>query len=211
MALTYLTEMGQPTNLRAPKLRKPSIRRMRKFARRPWPFFFPLPLLALTLCAQNKSGEKLAPYFPTPETIVDKMLELGGLRPGEKMYDLGSGDGRIVIMAARKYKADATGVELDESLYRQSSERIKTLGLAPTARIILGDLLQQDYSSADLLTIYLLPVAIDKVTPIFEKQLKKGARVVAHDFEFPAWTPAKSVDIDDDGEGRSHRLFLYKR
>ena len=173
--------------------------------------FFLAPVLALTLCAQDKSGEKIAPYFPTPETIVDKMLELGGLRPGEKMYDLGSGDGRIVIMAARKYKADATGVELDDSLYRQSIERIKTLGLAPTARIIHGDLLQQDYSSSDLLTIYLLPVAIDKVTPIFEKQLKKGARVVAHDFEFPKWTPARTLDIDDDGEGRSHRLFLYRR
>ena len=172
--------------------------------------FFLAPLLALTLCAQSKSGEKLAPYFPTPETIVDKMLELGGLKPGEKMYDLGSGDGRIVIMAARKYKADATGVELDPSLYRQSSERIKTLGLAPTARIIQGDLLQQDYSSADLLTIYLLPVAVDRVTPIFEKQLKKGARVVAHDFEFSNWTAAKTLDLDD-GEGRSHRLFLYKR
>jgi protein-L-isoaspartate O-methyltransferase len=178
----------------------------RKFVGCPWLF-----VLALTLCAQNKSGEKIAPYFPTPETIVDKMLELGGLRPGEKMYDLGSGDGRFVIMAARKYKADATGVELDESLYKQSSERIKTLGLAPTARIIHGDLLQQDYSSSDLLTIYLLPVAIDKVTPIFEKQLKKGARVVAHDFEFPKWTPARTLDIDDDGEGRSHRLFLYRR
>jgi len=173
--------------------------------------FFLAPVLALTLCAQNKAGEKIAPYFPTPGTIVDKMLDLGGLKPGEKMYDLGSGDGRIVIMAARKYKADATGIELDESLYKQSSERIKTLGLAPTARIIHGDLLQQDYSSADLLTIYLLPVAIDKVTPIFEKQLKKGARVVAHDFEFSKWTPAKTLDIDDDGEGRSHRLFLYKR
>jgi len=176
----------------------------------PLRFFLAL-ALALKLCAQNKSGEKLAPYFPTPATIVDKMLDLGGLKPGEKMYDLGSGDGRIVILAARKYKADATGVELDESLYKQSSERIKTLGLAPTARIIHGDLLQQNYSSADLLTIYLLPVAIDKVTPIFEKQLKKGARVVAHDFEFSTWTPAKTLDIDDDGEGRSHRLFLYKR
>ena len=172
---------------------------------------FLAPVLALTLCGQNKSGEKIAPYFPTPETIVDKMLELGGLKPGEKMFDLGSGDGRIVIMAARKYKADATGVELDESLYKQSSDRIKTLGLAPMARIIHGDLLQQDYSSSDLLTIYLLPVAIDKVTPIFEKQLKKGARVVAHDFEFSKWTPARTLDIDDDGEGRSHRLFLYRR
>jgi protein-L-isoaspartate O-methyltransferase len=183
----------------------------RKLVGCPWVFFFLAPVLALTLCAQNKSSEKIAPYFPTPETIVDKMLELGGLKPGEKMFDLGSGDGRIVIMAARKYKADATGVELDESLYKQSSERIKTLGLAPTARIIHGDLLQQDYSSADLLTIYLLPVAIDKVTPIFEKQLKKGARVVAHDFEFSKWTPARTLDIDDDGEGRSHRLFLYRR
>src|SRR5260221_1366985 len=139
------------------------------------------------------AGKNLRLCSPTAATIVDKMLELGGLKPGEKMYDLGSGDGRIVIMAARKYKADATGVELDESLYKQSSERIKTLGLAPTARIIHGDLLQQDYSSSDLPTIYLLPVAIDKVTPIFEKQLKKGARIVAHDFEFSKWTPAKTV------------------
>ncbi len=72
-------------------------------------------------------------------------------------------------------------------------------------------MLKQDYSSADLLTIYLLPVAIEKVTPILEKQLKKGARVIAHDFEFPQWTPAKIVEIEDDGEGRSHRLYLYRR
>src|SRR6266581_5056689 len=156
---------------------------------------FQIVVFALLLAAQDKQAEKiekLAPYFPTPQTVVDKMLQLGGLKAGEKMYDLGSGDGRIVIMAARKYKADAFGVELDESLYKQSSERIKTLGLAPTAHIILGDLLQQDYSSADLLTIYLLPVAIEKVTPILEKQLKKGARIVAHDFEFSKWTPAKT-------------------
>ena len=167
---------------------------------------------ALLLAAQqHKDDTKIAPYFPTPLTVVDRMLQLGELKPGEKMWDLGSGDGRIVIAAARKYKADATGVELDESLYKQSVARIRTLGLAPTARIILGDLLEQDYSSADLLTIYLLPVAVEKVTPIFEKQLKKGARVVAHDFEFRQWAPARTVDIADDGEGRSHRLFLYRR
>lgn len=179
--------------------------------------FLPVLLLAFLataflLIAQQKNDDaKIAPYYPTPQTIVDKMLQLGELKPGEKMWDLGSGDGRIVIAAARKFKADATGVELDETLYKQSVARIKTLGLAPTARIILGDLLQQDYSSADLLTIYLLPVAIEKVTPIFDKQLKKGARIVAHDFEFRQWVPAKTLDIDDDGEGRSHRLFLYRR
>jgi protein-L-isoaspartate O-methyltransferase len=159
----------------------------------------------------EKPGEKLAPYLPTPQTIVERMLQLGELKQGEKMYDLGSGDGRIVIQAARKYKADAYGVELDESLVKQSTERIRTLGLSAAAHIIKGDLLQQDYSSADLVTIYLLPVAIEKVTPILDKQLKKGARVVAHDFEFFEWKPAKIVDIDDDGEGRSHRLFLYRR
>jgi protein-L-isoaspartate O-methyltransferase len=173
-------------------------------------------LLTLGLWAQDKSATKsddvkLAPYFPTPQTVVDKMLQLGELKAGERMYDLGSGDGRIVIMAARKYKADATGVELDDGLYKQSAQLIKTLGLELLARIVHGDLLQQDYSTSDLLTIYLLPVAIEKVTPIFEKQLKKGARIVAHDFEFPKWTPAKILDIDDDGEGRSHRLYLYRR
>src|SRR5947199_487108 len=124
----------------------------------------------LAMSGQNKKEDaKLAPYFPTPQTIVDKMLQLGELKAGEKMYDLGSGDGRIVIMAARKYRADATGVELDDALYKQSAQRIKTLGLESRARIVHGDLLQQDYSSYDLLTIYLLPVAIQKITPLFEK------------------------------------------
>jgi hypothetical protein len=167
--------------------------------------------LAGSLLAQDKPIEKLAPYYPTPETIVEKMLQLGGLKAGEKMFDLGSGDGRIVIMAAKKFKADATGVEFDLSLYKQSMDRIKSLGLAATARIIHDDLLKQDYSSADLLTVYLLPMSNDKVTPILDKQLKKGTRVVAHDFEFSAWTPVKVEDIDDDGEGRSHRLYLYRR
>jgi predicted RNA methylase len=173
--------------------------------------------LTLALCApvvlfaQDKPTEKLAPYYPTPQMVVEKMLQFGELKAGEKMFDLGSGDGRIVIMAAQKFKADSTGVEFDDSLYKQSTEKIKSLGLAATARIIHGDLLKQDYSSADLLTVYLLPMSNDKVTPILEKQLKKGTRIVAHDFEFSAWTPVKTLDIDDDGEGRSHRLYLYRR
>jgi protein-L-isoaspartate O-methyltransferase len=156
-------------------------------------------------------GEKLAPYFPTPETIVDQMLKLGELKPGEVMFDLGSGDGRIVIDAARKYKAQAIGVELDDSLFKQSMERIKSLGLSKSASIIHGDLLKQDYSSADLLTVYLLPVATELVTPILERQLKKGARIVAHDFQFASWRPERTVDIDNDGEGRAHELYLYRR
>jgi len=163
------------------------------------------------LPAQDAADNQLAPFFATPQTVVTKMLDLGGLKAGEKMFDLGSGDGRIVIMAAQKYKADATGVELNDSLARQSADRIKTLGLTSSAHVIHGDLLKQDYSSADLITVYLLPVGNELVTPILEKQLKKGARIVAHDFEFTAWKPVQSVSIDDDGEGRSHHLYLYRR
>src|SRR5271168_1047529 len=170
-------------------------------------------LLSLTALAQTaqQAGEKLAPYYPTPETIVERMLELGELKAGEKMFDLGSGDGRIVIMAARKYHADAVGVELDNDLVIQSSAKLKQLGLEKTARIIYGDILKQDYSSANLITVYLLPESNIKVRPILEAQLKKGTRIVAHDFEIGGWTPVKTVTIPDDGEGRSHNLFLYIR
>jgi protein-L-isoaspartate O-methyltransferase len=163
------------------------------------------------LFAQGGSSdiEKLAPYYPTPETIVERMLQLGGLKSGEKMFDLGSGDGRIVIMAAQKFHADATGIEMDKDLFRQSTDRIRSLGLEKTARIIRGDILVQDYRPADLVTVYLLPNSNDKVLPLLEKQLKKGTRIVAHDFEFRAWKPDKIENIEDDGEGRSHTLYLY--
>ena len=173
----------------------------------------PLLAIALAFCGAGfaQDGQKLAPYYPTPLTIVEKMLDLGGLKAGEKMFDLGSGDGRIVIMAAQKYQADATGIEMQDDLYRQSIQKIRTLGLDKTARIIHGDIFKQDYSTADLITVYLLPVSNDKVRPLLEKQLKKGTRIVSHDFPFRDWTPAKEVSIEDDGEGRSHTLYLYRR
>lgn len=161
--------------------------------------------------AQDGGGGRLAPFYPTPEVVVEKMLTLGELKPGEKMFDLGSGDGRIVIMAAQKFRADATGVELDKTLARQSAAKIRKLGLEERARIINGDLLKEDYSSADLVTVYLLPLSNDKVQPLLDRALKKGARVVAHDFEFRGWSPAKTETIPDDGEGRSHKLYLYRK
>ncbi len=169
-------------------------------------------LLYPCVWAQDNRSETLAPYYPTPETIVEKMLQLGGLKAGEKMFDLGSGDGRIVIMSAQKFHAQAVGVELDVDLCKRSTEKILKLGLEQNARIINGDLLKQNYSSADLVTVYLLPESIDnKVQPILDKQLKKGARVVAHDFEFRNWTAEKVENIADDGEGRSHTLYLYRK
>src|SRR2546423_6019086 len=108
---------------------------------------FLLALLSLASAAQDKTeGEKIAPYYPTPETIVEKMLQLGGLKAGERMFDLGSGDGRIVIMAAKRFHAQAVGVELDKDLSVRSTAEIVKLGLQKNARIINGDLLQQNYS-----------------------------------------------------------------
>jgi len=166
-------------------------------------------VLASTLFAQQPTGEKLAPYYPTPESIVERMLDLGQLKAGETMYDLGSGDGRIVIMAAQRYRAIARGVELDADLVESSTAKIRQLGLDKMAAIIYGDILKQNYSDASLLTVYLLPDSNLKLRPILDAQLKKGTRIVAHDFPIGGWTPVKEITIADDGEGRSHTLYLY--
>jgi predicted RNA methylase len=168
-------------------------------------------LLVLGAAALAQTDNKLAPYYPTPNTIVERMLNFAGLKAGETMYDLGSGDGRIVIIAAQKYHAKAVGVELDNDLAISSAARIKKLGLEKTARIIHGDILTQNYNDADVITVYLLPESNIKVRPVLEATVKKGTRIVAHDFEIGGWTPVKTETIADDGEGRSHTMFLYIR
>jgi protein-L-isoaspartate O-methyltransferase len=160
---------------------------------------------------QSAIPESLAPYLPTPNTIVDQMLQAVHLKAGETLFDLGSGDGRIVIAAARKYKANAIGVELDDELAASSISRIAESGLEKNARIIHGDLMQQDYSKADVVTVYLWPEANKKVAALLDIQLKKGARVVSHDFEMGTWKPTQTITIPDDGTGRSHTLFVYIR
>jgi protein-L-isoaspartate O-methyltransferase len=154
-------------------------------------------------------GEKLAPYYPTPEPVVERMLKFAALKPGEKMFDLGSGDGRIVIIAAQKFGADATGVEIDAELAKESAEKIRSLGLEKKAHIVRGDILRQDYSSADVLAVYLLPRSNERLRPMLEKQLRNGTRIVAHDFVFRGWTPEREEYVEDDGAGRSHTLYLY--
>jgi ubiquinone/menaquinone biosynthesis C-methylase UbiE len=169
-----------------------------------------LALFATLLSAQETKPEKLSPYYPTPEMVVEKMLQMGGLKRGEKLIDIGSGDGRIVISAAVTYGAKGEGVELDGELWKRSVDKARVAGVQDSVRFIHGDALLQDYSSADLITVYLLPVFNAKLRPILERQLKKGTRVVAHDFEVAGWTPVKSIVIDDD-ESIAHTLYLYIR
>jgi hypothetical protein len=152
----------------------------------------------------------LAPFHPTPQEIVDQVLELAQLKKGERLFDLGSGDGRVVVTAARKFGAVATGIEADKRLAQQTAKAIKKLKLEKKARSVHGDVVKQDVSSADVVTVYLTPSGNEAIRPMLEKQLKRGARVVSHDYEIPGWTPEKTERIDD-ADGRTHTLYLYMR
>jgi SAM-dependent methyltransferase len=170
---------------------------------------------AVVLVAADEQPKRvsLAPYYPTPAKIVAEMLKLGELKPGELHYDLGSGDGRLVIAAARDFKARSVGFEIDSSLVTLSRNKIAELKLTPLARIEQQDLLEADFSKPDLITTYLLPSSNDKIQPLLEARMKKGARVVSHDFSFKGWKHEKLILVDDDTdfEVREHYLYLYRR
>lgn len=158
---------------------------------------------------ETKKAEKLAPFVPSPPEVVQKMLELAAVKGGDTVYDLGCGDGRIVIMAAQKFGAKAVGVELDDELYQKTSERVKNLKLQDKVRIIHGNLLEVDLTPATVVTLYLLPDANEKVRPNLEKYLKKGARIVSHDFEIAGWKAARTEPMETQDAG-SHTLYLYR-
>ncbi len=158
----------------------------------------------------SPTGVRLAPFVPSPEAVVEQMLALAKVTADDTVYDLGCGDGRIIIMAARKFGAKSVGVELDPDLYKQTAERIKDLKLEDKVKVIHGDMLEQDISPATVVTLYLLTSANEKLRPILEKQLKPGARVISHDFTVPGWTPASTHPVED-GTGSSHTLYLYRR
>ena len=148
------------------------------------------------------------PFVATPEVVVRRMLQLARVRPGEVLYDLGSGDGRIVIAAAKEFGARAFGVEIRKDLYEQSTARIKELGLADRATIINASFYDVPLTDADVVTMYLLTTVNERLKPKLEKELRPGARVVTHDFEVPGWRPVVVEEVYE--EWRSHKLFLYK-
>jgi len=153
-------------------------------------------------------SNSLAPYVVSPQQIVDRMLELADLKAGETLYDLGSGDGRVLITAVQRYHAKAVGIEISEALVKSTTDRIQKLGLANDARVIQGDLLQVDLSPADVVTIYLATDSNEILRPNLEKYLKPGARVVSHDYVVPQWKP-KFVDKDLP-DARGHVIYLYQ-
>lgn len=158
--------------------------------------------------SQDFSRNNLAPYIPSPEKVVDKMLEAGHVKAGDVLYDLGSGDGRIVIAAAQKYHARAVGVELRSDLCKATEARIRKLGLEGQVSLIHGDLMKVDLSPADIVTIYLLTSSNSRLRPNLEKYLKPGARVVSSDFEIRGWSP-RDVQYVNAG-GLMHTIYVYE-
>jgi protein-L-isoaspartate O-methyltransferase len=152
-------------------------------------------------------ANSLAPYVVSPQEIVDRMLELADLKPGEKLYDLGSGDGRILIAAVTRFKAKAVGVEISDDLAVSANDRIHRLGLDNDAHVIHGNFLDVDLSPADVVTLYLATDANEMLRPNLEKFLKNGSRVVSHEYAVPGWKPKL---VDKDPERHGHTIFLYQ-
>ena len=148
------------------------------------------------------------PFVATPEVVVRRMLQLARVQPGEVLYDLGSGDGRIVIIAAKEFGARSIGVEIRKDLYEQSLARIRDMGLSNKASIINASFYDVDLSNADVVTMYLLTSINERLRPKLEKELRPASRVVTHDFEVPGWRPVVMEEVYEDW--RSHKLFLYK-
>jgi predicted RNA methylase len=138
---------------------------------------------------QFGQGENLAPYIPTPQAVVEKMLEAGHIKPGDVVYDLGAGDGRIVITAAREYGAKAVGIEIQKDLVDKVRERIKELALEDKVTIVHDSFLHADLSPATVVTMYLLTSSNDRLRPVLEKALKPGTRVVSNQFPVKGWRP----------------------
>lgn len=135
------------------------------------------------------------PYVPTSQSVVNAMLDLAELKAGEVHYDLGCGDGRIVITAAQR-GAKATGIDLDPQRIKEANENAEKAGLKGKVTFIEGDLFDFDFSTADVLTLYLLPSVNLKLRPKILKELKPGTRVVSHAFDMGDWEPEKEITVD---------------
>ena len=148
-------------------------------------------------------SKKIVPFVPSPRDVVDKMIDLAGVKQGDVVYDLGSGDGRIVIAAAKK-GAKAVGFEIDGDLVKQSRENIRAAGVQDSAEIRQQDILTVDLSQASVVTMYLLPDVNLKLKPNLLSQLKPGSRVVSHSFDMGDWKPDKAERV----EGRTIYLWI---
>jgi SAM-dependent methyltransferase len=164
--------------------------------------------VGLQLSLVRAQEGKIVPYVPTPQEVVERMLSLAQVKKGDVVYDLGSGDGRIVVTAAKKYGVKAIGFEIDPERIKESHENIKKAGVENLVEIRQQDIRTVDLSGATVLTMYLLPEVNLMIRPNIWKQMKPGSRVVSHDFDMGDWKPLKTEHIKD-GSSWDHTLYLW--
>lgn len=162
------------------------------------------PLLALTLAAPASllaQAQRKAPtrspdviFVPTPQDVVEDMLRLANVRGGDVLYDLGSGDGRIAITAAKKYGVRATGIDIDPERIREANENARKAGVTDLVQFRQEDLFQANFRDATVVTLYLLPDLNVKLRSKLWNELKPGTRIVSHQFEMGSWKPEKKLE-----------------
>jgi predicted RNA methylase len=149
------------------------------------------------------------PYVPTPYPVVRAMLKLANAGPGDVVYDLGCGDGRILIVAVKEFNVKkAVGIEIDREKYKLALSRIHDEGIADRALVIQGDFFHVDISEATIVTLFLLTSVNEMLKPKFERELRNGTRIVSHEFRIPGWKPEKVIDVRDE-HGLLHTVYLY--
>jgi len=158
--------------------------------------------------APRESRPARGVFVPTPHDVVKEMLDLARVKKTDVVYDLGSGDGRIVISAARDYGCKAIGYEIDPELVTLSREKARADDVEKLVTIEKADVFNVDVSAADVVTLYLLPQQNEKLVPQLKK-LKPGSRIVSHQFEIPGMKPDKTVTLESKESGEKHTLFLY--
>lgn len=167
-----------------------------------------LPLLAQT-GQKRPDAPQLAPYVPTPAEVVDRMLQLGQVTKKDMLFDLGCGDGRIPITAAKRFGTRGVGVDIDPQRIAEANANAKKEGVSHLVTFRLQDALTTDVSEATVVTLYLLSASNLKLRPILTRQLKPGARIVSHAFSMGDWQPDK-VDTFVDTSGTTRTLYLWK-
>jgi SAM-dependent methyltransferase len=157
-------------------------------------------------------GDTDVPYVITPQNVVDAMLELAAVGPTDRLIDLGSGDGRIVVTAAQRFGIAGLGIEIDPSLVATAQANAKRAGVSHLARFAAQDLFDTDLSPATVVTLYLLPKVNLMLRPRLLR-LKPGTRIVSHDWDMGEWPPDRSIEVDAPnkpvGLNKSSRLMLW--
>jgi protein-L-isoaspartate O-methyltransferase len=167
--------------------------------------------LGLTVAATSQpAAPTLAPFVPTPADVVTRMLKLASAGPGDVVYDLGSGDGRIVIAAAREFGARGVGIEIDPALVARAHRAAEDAGVAGRVSFRQQDALTADVSEATVVTLYLLAASNVKLRPLLERSLKPGSRIVAHNYPVGGWEP-DVIDIFTDRAGTERTLYLWRK